>query len=180
MVISQTKVPPQHIYLLSLHPINPLNKWKWATTRCHHIYLQACLKVHTPKCCYSKSGWTVEILMGLFDSSDVFFSMLDVCFSMMRMENTAQVSLCCWILWYIKAGLEDFFVVLYKGIFCKRHVGKIWFTGSMILNFSLAPPCRRWARFIRIHLSDRFWSLTWSQVNALSSQANQNSVLRSF
>lgn len=65
---------------------------------------------------------------------------------------------------------------LYKSIFCKRHVGKIWFTGSMILNFSLAPPCRRWARFTWIHLSGHFWSLTWSQVNqsnVLSSQANQ-------
>lgn len=28
LAISQMKVPPQPIYLLSLHLINPLNKWK--------------------------------------------------------------------------------------------------------------------------------------------------------
>lgn len=105
--ISQKKVPPQHIYLLSLHLINLLNKWKRATTRCHHIYLQAYLKVDTPKCCYSKEGGLWKYRWGLLDSCDVFSFMLNAFFSMMRMEYTAQALLCC-ILWYIKAGLKIF------------------------------------------------------------------------
>lgn len=110
MAISQKKVPPQHIYLLCLHLINPLNKWKRAPTRCHHIYLQACLKVDTPKCCYPKEGGLWKYWWGLLDSWDVFSFTSDACFSMLRMKYTAQGWLCCRTLWCVKADLEDFFV----------------------------------------------------------------------
>lgn len=83
---------------------------------------------------------------------------------MMRIKHTAHASLCCCILWYLKAGLEYFFVLLYQGIFCKRHVEKIWFTGSMILNFCLAPPCRRWPvsfGFTSVITSDHWSEAEW-------------------
>lgn len=49
-----------------------------------------------------------------------------------------------------------------------------WFSIS-----AQAPPCRRWARFVWLHPSDRPWSLGWSRVNQsniLSPRANQNPV----
>lgn len=53
----------------------------------------------------------------------------------------------------------------HKAVFCSFLV-KVWMTGARgFLNFSLAPPCRRWVRFIWLHLSDHFRSLEWNQVN---------------
>lgn len=71
------------------------------------------------------------------------------------------------------------------GIFCKTCWEKSDLQGSLILSFSLAPPCRPWAGFVWLHPSDHFWSLKWSQVNQsnfffFSSHANQNTILNSF
>lgn len=153
MAISQVKVPLQHINLLSVHLINPVNRWNWATTRCHHIYLQACLKVHN-----------------VCQLSSVFYAFI-------RKTGIKQ----CFIsfLWLIKIRNT----ICFKSCFWGGHVRKIWFTGSVILAFSLTPPCRQWFRFIWIHLSNRFWLLKWSRANRsniLSSPAKQNPAQRSF
>lgn len=54
---------------------------------------------------------------------------------MMRIKHTAHASLCCCILWYLKAGLEDFLYFCIKAYFARDMLRKsdlqaAWFSIS--------------------------------------------------
>lgn len=60
---------------------------------------------------------------------------------------------------------EDFCSFVGEHILQETCWGKSDWQGSTILNFRPAPPCRRWAGFVWLHISDQKWSRMWSQVN---------------
>lgn len=91
-------------------------------TTCDHNYLLTWTHTYS-KCCCSKWGWTVEILIGWYDSWDVFFVILTCLF---QYDEMVKHSPHCFVFCDTCKWVLNIFVVLY-GHILQDMLGKIWF-----------------------------------------------------
>lgn len=108
------------------------------------------------------------------------YFLLHVYYIMMRMT---QASLCCCILWDIKAGLDDFVWFGIKACFASDMLGKsdlqaAWFSISAWRHHADDGPVS--FGFTPVIASDRWREAKWIRATFCLLQLTQTSVLRSF